>query len=337
MGMDGKKTKLKSPDICKVDLVPAGAQQHSRISIFKSDDNILSRVMEAITKVFVSEKTTEPSDLLGHALSFYELVAKIAKSTDENKAELIQGAADQLVLNINTDLNNTEISKISFDKLENVYKSLENIMNQKANAFDNKEPDKAKGKGSDQSMAEINKSALSQDVQDYISSLEATIAKSAKTEEDIFKGLPENVAKILKETMTKNKEQAEQIAKMSDEKVTKEYVAKASEYTNLSQKPEEFGLILKSIATAVPDAYSKLDLVLKAANEAIQKGNLFGENGSGATGNSAATAKDEAWLKIVALAEARVTKKESATQAQAIDEVIKTEEGRKLYSTYTGR
>jgi hypothetical protein len=407
MGLDGKKTKLKAADINKVDFVPAGAQQGSRISLFKSADGdqekgVLAKIADAIAKALsgfqvmpiddeaattfneeLAEQKVENAmcEMWDYTYALREAIKSILCSKEADKVGLVRGSIDQFANAIESAvpswLNGEKVAKagrkISSDrmcKLKDMHKALTDLIaeadaseeadktasgSQVAKATDNNEPNKAEnGEGSEGNMAEnkdtkVTKAAIAalpQEMQDYIASLEAKVEKaapvadppaaSAEGAEDIYKGLPEAVVKILKDTTTQNKQLAEQVAKMADEKLTTEYVAKASQFDKLGIKAEEFGTVLKSIASVSPEAYTKVEAVLKAANEAIAKGALFTELGS-SSGETMAVSKDDAWAQITELANARVTKGDDKTLAQAIESVMKTAEGHKLYAIYTGK
>jgi hypothetical protein len=402
MGMDGKRTKLKAADINKVDVVPDGAQQGSRISLFKSaegdqEKGIFAKIAEAIAKALsgfqitqveneeaedfnseMAEQKVENAmcEMWDYTHALREAIKSILCSKESDKPGLVRGSLDQFATAIEAAVPNwmngekvekagRKISKERMDKLRTMCKSLSDLIadaeaaekqdntdSQVAKAADDNKPDKAdNGEGSDGTMAEnkITKAVLEtlpKDAQDYIASLEAEVAKAAPkkpedgSNEDILKGLPEGVAKMIKDTQeelkksqTANAELAKSVAKMVDESITKDYVAKASSFDNLGIKPEEFGPVLKSIASVSPEAFAKVEAVLKAANEAIAKGSLFSEFGADGD-NGAAVTREDAWGQITTLADARVTKGENATQAQAIEAVLKTAEGRKLYAIY---
>jgi len=199
-------------------------------------------------------------------------------------------------------------------------------------------------KGGNIIMDDVLKAGVPQETLDYIVKIEAEleVAKSAPkgtpVEEDIFKGLPEAVAKMLQEQNVKLADANEKIAKMRDESETKIFIAKAAELTsNLGVVAEEFGPVLKSINAANPELAAKVEAVLKTANETVKKGNLFTEIGTTLTGSPTGIAKNDAWSSIQTLAQGLVTKGESKTEADAIDAVLKSEEGRKLYAIYTGK
>jgi regulator of replication initiation timing len=346
MGLGGKKTKLKCGDIRKIDFVPAGAQQDSKISIFKSDNSFLSKIVAYIEKIFSVEGQIENIDLLEQFLSGYKALDCVIKSDDADKKNLVEATINNFEASLKYNvLKSIEENKSNIEynvESVKVIKSIVDEMLASDEAYTNN-INKIK-EGGNNNMDGIDVSVLTPEVRDYIAKLEkqisdATVVKS-KEPVDITKGLPEEVTKAVNEIIEKNKtlekenkEKAEKIAKIEDENTTKAYIAKASVYTHLGIKPEEFGLVLKSVSSLGTEVLSKLETVLKAAEEMISSGNVFKEFGTH-NDNSVATSKEEAWSKIVALANARVTKGENKTQAEAIDFVSKTPEGKELYKIY---
>lgn len=163
-----------------------------------------------------------------------------------------------------------------------------------------------------------------------------SIKKEAKTVDkvNIFKAdgtidmeaVPEEMKDSVEKLFKQMTDAQELIKKAEDEKVTREYVAKAAEYKNLAVKPEEFGLTLKALATAAPAEYTKLEAVLKAADAALTKGGLFAEIGTSGGGEQAT-----AWGKIEKAAEARAAK-ENITKAEAVSKIL--DENPALYNEY---
>jgi len=433
MGLDGNKTKLTKADINKVDFVPAGAQQHSRISLFKSADGegeqpgFIAKIVDSIAKALsgfkvvpMDEEPDDPStfaeeldemkqrrlkdavmcEVWDYTHAFHETIESIICSEAADKADLVQGAVDQFGSAVLTALPNwvqgnkvMKIGKkISAQRMEALKACMKQLADLIANAESepaiehdtgdgqvaqpadktqgtpakeggqvdnpggkatepqNKKPVKAEDdERSEGKMAEINKSALPQDVQDYIASLEATVAKAAEPakpaapaandpQEDIFKGLPEGVAKMFKEITGQLQSANEQIAKMRDTEDTKTFVAKAADLTsNLGVNAEEFGPVLKSINAANPELAAKVESVLKAANEAVAKGDLFKEAGAETHDNPTGVAKADAWAQIETIAANMVAKGEFKTQAEAIAKAMETPDGRRLYAIYTGK
>lgn len=408
MGLDGVKTKLVKADINKVDFVPAGAQQHSRISLFKSEQGIISKLTEAIAKamngfkvipideevedgVEDGEEDMEKKkcgvkkgheamlDVLDHTDTFYQCIESIVKSNDENKTKLMEEAVDEFGVAVSSSVMKIG-KKISTQRMD----ALKALMVQLASLIADAEtepavvhnteqgvaqpasqpaPDKGEKEGTGQikdpagketnpkatkpkntegsgkQMAEINKSALPQDVQDYITELESKVVikeEPKKTEEEILKSLPESVAKMLQDQKAALNSANEQIAKMKDESDEKVFVAKAAELTsNLGVDSAEFGTVLKSINAASPELSAKIEAVLKAANEAVAKGDLFKE--AGTDGGTAGISKSDAWVQIETMADQSVEKGEHKTKAEAIAKAMQTPEGRRLYAIYTGK
>lgn len=143
----------------------------------------------------------------------------------------------------------------------------------------------------------------------------------------------EQVEKLMKETADlrkKNEELAKSLNEITEANLLKEYVAKAGEFKNLSISPEEFGPVLKTLATQTPEAFEKVMAVLKAADESLNQSELFKSAGSEAQGTTG-----DSWARIEKLAEGLIEKSEKGfSKAKAIEQVLKTEEGKKLYNQY---
>lgn len=292
MGTNGK-TKLKNADICKVDFVPAGAQQHSRISLFKSADtpNIISKIGEAIAKVIASFLPIEGVEKMEE--SVIEAVLTPAEPT-------VEAVEIEKVEPEPTEVEKTE------PEVEEV-KEVEEIKVEEPIEESVKEP------------KEVEK-------------IEPVVIEP----EDIMKGLPEAVIKMLAEKDEQNKQLSEQIAKINDEALTKEYIAKAATITtNIGIPAEELGAVLKSINALSPELASKVENVIKVANETAAKGEIFKELGNEPVANSFAVDSKDAWARIEVLASNLVAKSEDGlTKAMAITKVLESPEGRKLYAVY---
>jgi hypothetical protein len=116
-----------------------------------------------------------------------------------------------------------------------------------------------------------------------------------------------------------------------DARRDKEFVEKAAKL-NVGGKTEDIAKILKTLADSSPEQAAALEAILKGAGEQIKKGELFKEAGSGAGGTLPG---HDAWGKIEALAAGLVEKSaEKISKADAIDAVLKTAEGKRLYDEY---
>lgn len=175
----------------------------------------------------------------------------------------------------------------------------------------------------------IDKSKLPEDIRKYLDEIEkrateaeakveeltkTAAAGSSQTEDDILKAnLPEPLRKRFEE-MEKKAQAAEEIAKRErDERMTREYIAKAREFQGLAVNADEFGAVLKKLAESAPDEYAKVADVLKAADEAIAKGKLFAEVGNNGSGSD-----QGAYGELVAKADEIRKTEPNLTKEQAI-------------------
>ena len=124
-------------------------------------------------------------------------------------------------------------------------------------------------------------------------------AKTKKEAEIDKSALPEAVRKHLEDLEKSNKDNAEAIAKMLDDGLTREYLAKAAEVGNIG-KADEIGSILKDIAKIKPELADKIHGLLKTADARIQEGGLLTEVGKVKTGDNA-TAYDQMMAKATEL------------------------------------
>jgi hypothetical protein len=153
--------------------------------------------------------------------------------------------------------------------------------------------------------------------------------------EDIMKRLDvleKKAAKVdeLEKQLTEaneNVQKAEQDKKdAEDVQLTKQFIEKAASYKNLAVDSEKLGPVMKKLAEVAPEEFSQIEGVLKAADEAIAKGDLFSESGSSAGGNSAG-----AWDKIVAKGE-EIAKRDSISKEKGISKAI--QENPDLYAEH---
>ncbi|MBW2084447.1 MAG: hypothetical protein JRI54_00225 [Deltaproteobacteria bacterium] len=150
-----------------------------------------------------------------------------------------------------------------------------------------------------------------------------------------FSGIPEEVRPAVEALWKEQQEaikKAEELEKVlkeeRDKQLRKEFVQKAAtDFTNLPTKPEEFGLVLKGLAEKAPEEYTKLEGVLKAASEAIEKGALYAEIGRGGM-----PAGDSAVAKVEAMAAGLVQKNANLSRMDALAKVLA--ENPQLYEQY---
>jgi hypothetical protein len=131
--------------------------------------------------------------------------------------------------------------------------------------------------------------------------------------------LPEEVKKQLieLEDFKKRAEASDKIAKAErDARLNQEYIAKAASYTGLPVDAADFGLVLKSFAESDPEGFAKLDGILKASSEAVQKGDLFKEVGrGGGAGETNVTKQIEAAAGEIRKSDSGLTKEQAFAKA----------------------
>lgn len=168
-------------------------------------------------------------------------------------------------------------------------------------------------------------------LKEKIAELEARLKdvdKSKPPVDDVMKDLPEEIRKRLEESDKRADEALEKLQKMQDQAETVEYLAKARQFDSLPVKPEEFGLVLKSIAKANLDAYTKVEAVLLAANEACKKGNIIDKQ----IGSDGADSGGDAWAAVEAKAGELMKSNPSMTKEQAQTKVLR--DNPELYGKY---
>ena len=279
----------------------------------------------------------------------------LTDTTVTDKASMLQGSLEQFHATVLTAIplwvagqtiiksDDTEASAERTTQLKEVVESLQKSI------AEGEQPE-----GVEKGMAGISKEALgklSKQEQDYITGMEAELEKLKKqvatppsapvgkkdggdegaSTEDVLKGLDPSVKKMFEDLQTKATAAESLAKKLADEVSTKEFVEKAAGLEHLGIKADEFGPVLKAISETNPDQYAKVEAALKAADEAVAKGNLFSEAGSNRRGDAAGSS----WGKIIEGAKGAVAKSgETLSQEQAVAKFLETDEGQKLYTEY---
>lgn len=162
--------------------------------------------------------------------------------------------------------------------------------------------------------------------------LEKNAGGSAKPE-DLLKKL-DGEAKALVESLMKKVEDSDKLTrealekadKERDQRVTQDYIAKASTYKALPVKPSEFGLVLKSFGEHNKEMFTQLEAVLKAADELVAKSKLMDELGTSREGTSTV------WAEVEKRADTLVKNGICGTKEQAISKVFTDDQA--LYKQY---
>lgn len=109
----------------------------------------------------------------------------------------------------------------------------------------------------------------------------ATLKAGTPSDDDVLKGMSEGVRKMFLDMKAKT-DAAEKVSKeLKDQADDAKYLGIAKSFDKLPTSAEDLGPVLKAVAAANADAFTKVEALLKAANEAITKGNLYKELGNG--------------------------------------------------------
>jgi len=142
----------------------------------------------------------------------------------------------------------------------------------------------------------------------------------------------ENLWKANEEAVKKAAELEEVLKAERDERLTKEFIAKAAEsYGNIpGHTADELGLMVKSLHTHDEEAAKKIEGLLKTVSQVISKSELFVEAG--------VTVQDQGVKdplnQLDSLAQKHCSENPGVSYAKAYDVVMKSDEGRKLYTEY---
>jgi hypothetical protein len=168
-------------------------------------------------------------------------------------------------------------------------------------------PDKAGKETKKQAAGELSKEAIAK--------------MDPETQAVVKQLLEENVV-----TKAEAKE-AKQIAKeLKEEKVLKQYVEKAGGLSHLPVEPLKFGPVLKALGEGHPAEFEEILRVLKAADVALEKSELFKEMGKAGSGETSAEAA------VYAKARGLVAKDADLTFDEAVAKVL--EDDPELYERY---
>lgn len=179
--------------------------------------------------------------------------------------------------------------------------------------------------GGEDMMAEVLASKEEVENEDDVNKQE--VAKSLDDLPDNVKPVIEQLFKEHKDTVEKAEKLEKQLSRERNEKRKQEFIQKAKQLDNLPVNPDDFGVVMKSIADKAPEEFEQIETLLKSLNESVKKGALFEEVGS-----SASSSGSGAWGKIEKAAKELVQKDVNMTQEQAISKVIATKP--ELYSEY---
>lgn len=201
----------------------------------------------------------------------------------------------------------------------------------------------AKAKMEKSKTSEVDKSKMSkedddEEDDDVEKNKEASVSKVTKSDdlsafsveqrsqlELIFKANTE-LAESNKELVTKNANLEKEIKHERDQRVLKEFQDRTKAFKHLGANTDELATVLKSLSETDKGSFEKIESILKAADEQIAKGALFGELGS-RQGNATGKAAEQ----LDRLVDSVVQKSDGTkTKEQIYEDVCRTPEGKRL-------
>jgi len=332
-------TALTDLETVEVSLVPAGANLKKRFPIMKrNEEGSMSDILHAVIDAQTSDE------------SHFDKVAKSANLSEE-AAAAVKGAMK--ILNAYSDMIPAEqaLAVVS-----------EGLGVKKATEFEEgKESEGAKLSDEDEDEEEEEVKELSEMITESEKATEfeegkesegATLADEEEDEEEdaekAEKENPDSLQKSLdaldpavrdqvtalwksqKEAVAKADKLEKSLAKERDERVRKEFIAKAqTEFRFVPGKsPEELGLMLKSLYAMDSQIAKDIEGIFKSVSAMVEKGDLLDELGSSMTGEAAS---GSAYSKLDNIAKSRVAKSDES-YAKAFEKAMRDNPG--LYTDY---
>lgn len=138
----------------------------------------------------------------------------------------------------------------------------------------------------------------------------------------------EPIFKAHKEAIAKAEAKA---ARLEEQLLRKDLVAKAAGYRNLGVETQELAEFLYDAQTHLPaERAEKFEKLLKSLDAQAGRGGLFNEMGSKASGSASGSAAEQLDAAVASL----VAKSDGKSRAQVYRDFVKSPEGAELYKSY---
>lgn len=187
------------------------------------------------------------------------------------------------------------------------------------------EDDTKKAEVSMAKETEVDLSKLEPAVKALIEKLQADLkTATAKAEpEDVFKGMSAEGRARVEKLEAESKASRERVEKLEDERLTEQFTKRAEALPNVGTDRAKVAKLLKVASQKLEKAdFDELETLLKAANEQIEKGQLFATHGSG---GGRTFAGDTAYAVAKEKAKALVEKKEVSTIEKGVQVIFERE------------
>ena len=317
-------TALTEVETLEVSLVPKGANLKRRFPITKQTENEMSDVLHAV----LDAPTTEDAK--------FEALAKAAELNEET-ADAMKGA-----LKILSAYSDALAPK---DALAFVAKAFDLEEEDEEDEAEKAEGDESEGDElAEEAEAAVDAAEAAEGMDPEAEKAEDDATTEDEEDEDdeeavekSLKKLPVNVQTKLDALFKANKEAVEKADKLEkalaeerDERLRKEFVAKANtDFPHIPGKSsEELGIMLKTLHGVAPKIAEDLENIFKSVSSTIEKADLLQEIGSGMGSTSGS---DNAYGRLDAMAKETVSKS-GDSYASAFEKAMR--KNPELYSQY---
>ena len=148
--------------------------------------------------------------------------------------------------------------------------------------------------------------------------MKASMKKEEATDKDIIKSADPMIQELFAKAAAQTEELRKELAHANEEKIQKAYVEKAAKWSNLNQKADELGSMLRKVAAVDENLAVAVERMLDSVNAQAESAEIFEELGT----QKSADLGGSAFEKVQSLAKAAVNNGEFKTVEQAVAGVI---------------
>jgi len=165
-------------------------------------------------------------------------------------------------------------------------------------------------------LAAANKKIMEMEAE--MEKMKASMKKEEATDDDLIKSADPMIQELFAKAAAQTEELRKELAQANEEKIQKAYVEKAAKWSNLNQKAEELGSMLRKVAAVDEELAGAVERMLDSVNAQAESAEIFEELGT----QKSADLGGSAFEKVQSLAKAAVVNGEFKTVEQAVAGVI---------------
>ena len=335
-------TALTDLETVEVSLVPAGANLKKRFPIMKRDeDNTMSDILHAVIDAQTSDeshfdKVVKSADLSEEAGAAIKGAMKILNAysdmipAEQALAVVSEGLGVKKATEFEEgkESEGEKISDEEEDEEDEEVKELSEMVTESEKATEFEEGKESEGEKLSDEEEDAEKAKESEEDEDEAE--KSSLQKSLEALDPAVQNQVTALWKSQKEAVAKADKLEKSLAKERDERLRREFVAKAQkEFRFVPGKPaEELGLMLKSLYAMDSQIAKDVEGIFKSVSAMVEKGDLLDEIGSSMTGDAGS---GSAYSKLDNIAKSRVAKSDES-YAKAFEAAMKDNPG--LYTAY---